>query len=180
MAIDNTPPRLKLIVTIAAITVVTLVSIDFALRSYYNHMTEIAQKEKLAPPKELAAHHAQEEAALKAVSIEQAMSQIAKGSRAEIIAPKPSDDITPMTGWSKMPKPAPAAPAPDTRGGAQHGSHTTAPATTAAATPDNAPRDTRRGEKPATPPAAPDKKPPTPPAAPERKPATPPAPGGAH
>ena len=53
MAIDNTPPRLKLIITIAAITVVTLVSIDFALRSYYNVMTETAQKEKLAPPKEL-------------------------------------------------------------------------------------------------------------------------------
>lgn len=165
MAIDNTPPRLKLIVTIAAITLVTLVSVDFALRSYYAFMTDQAQREKLAPPKELMAQRAQEEAALKTAQIDQAMSQIAKGVRAEIIAPKQSDDLTPMTGWSQAPKPAPtphpttaAAPAP-------------APATDAATAP-------AAPEKPATAPAAPEKKPATPPA-PEKKPATPPAPGPA-
>jgi hypothetical protein len=117
MAIDNTPPRLKLIITIAAITVITLVSLDFVFRSYYGFMTDEAQRTKLAPPRDLAAHHAQEEVALKSASmpLEQAAAQLVKGSRSDIIAPKPSDDMGPLTGWSKLPKPAPtpeAMPAP--------------------------------------------------------------------
>lgn len=154
MAIDNTPPRLKLIITIAAITVVTLVSIDFALRSYYNFMTEQAQKEKLAEPKELAAHRAAVDSALKGSAVDQAMKDFAKGTRSELVTPKPSDDMGPMTGWTKLPKPLPVAPA--------KADHPSPPATTA--TPE---------KKPATPPA-PEKKPATPPT----KPA--PAPGAPH
>jgi hypothetical protein len=74
MAIDNTPPRLRLIVTIATIVVITLVSLEFVFKSYF-----------------------------------------AKGLRPALIEPKPSEDLAPMTGWSKMPKQPPiaAAPPPD-------------------------------------------------------------------
>ena len=114
MAIDNTPPRLKLIVTIAAITVVTLISLDFILKSYYAMMTDDASREKVAPTKDLDEHRKAEQAALGAAAlpVDQAMTQLAKAGRAEIVAPKQSDDLGPMTGWSKMPKPAPTPHVP--------------------------------------------------------------------
>jgi len=109
MAIDNTPPRLRLIVTIAIIVVITLVGLDFVFKSYYAYMTDMAQREKLAPPRERDESRKAEEAALTSgkVPIDQAMAQLAKGSRTDVIEPRPSDDLGPMTGWTKMPKPAP-------------------------------------------------------------------------
>jgi hypothetical protein len=111
MAIDNTPPRLKLIITIAVITVITLVGIDFVLRGYYAYMSDEAQRLKLAPTTALNEHHAAEKAALAgaAMPIDQAMAQLAKGTRTDLVTPQPSDDLGPMTGWSKLPKPAPTA-----------------------------------------------------------------------
>lgn len=112
MAIDNTPPRLRLIVTIAIIVVITLVGLDFVFKSYYAYMTDQAQLEKLAPTKDREQQTAAEKAALAAgkMPIEQAMAQL-KGARGELVEPKPSEDMGPMTGWSKMPKHAPL-PAP--------------------------------------------------------------------
>ncbi len=109
MAIDNTPPRLRLIVTIAIMTVITLVAIDFALQSYYGYMSTDAQRLKLAPTTALTEQHKAEQAALKSgvEPLDQAMAQLAKGSRSDLVAPKQSDDLGPMTGWSKLPKPAP-------------------------------------------------------------------------
>ncbi|MBX3225846.1 MAG: hypothetical protein KIT84_30285 [Labilithrix sp.] len=108
MAIDNTPPRLKLIVTIAAITVITLIGISFATQSYYAYMSDEARHEKIAPTKDKDEQLKAEEAAFKSgLPIDQAMAQIAKGARPESITPAPSEDLGPMTGWSKMPKPAP-------------------------------------------------------------------------
>jgi hypothetical protein len=109
MAIDNTPPRLKLIVTIAVITVVTLISLDFVFRSYYAMMTDEASREKVAPTRDKDDQLKAEQAALTnaAMPIDQAMAQIAKGQRPDIITPQPSEDLAPMTGWSKLPKPAP-------------------------------------------------------------------------
>ena len=57
MAIDNTPPRLKLIVTIAVITVVTLISLDFVFKSYYAMMSDEAQREKISPATDAANLH---------------------------------------------------------------------------------------------------------------------------
>lgn len=128
MAIDNTPPRLKLIATIAVITVVTLVGIDFVLKSYYGMMTDDATREKLAPTTERDNLHKAEQAALTGASIpiDQAMGQVAKGTRPEAITPQQSEDLAPMTGWSKLPKPAPtphpaAAPLPATDAGVMLG-----------------------------------------------------------
>lgn len=107
MAIDNTPPRLKLIVTIAVITVVTLVSLDFVFKSYYGMMTDEAQHEKVAPTTERDNLHKAEQAALTSANIDQAMKSVAAGTRPESITPQPSEDMGPMTGWSKLPKAAP-------------------------------------------------------------------------
>lgn len=121
MATDNTPPRLKLIVTIAVITVITLIGIDFVLKSYYAMMTDEATRDKLAPTRDRDEQHKAEQAALTnaAIPVEKAMADIGKGERPAVIAPQQSEDLGPMTGWSKLPKPAPTpqphapeAPAP--------------------------------------------------------------------
>lgn len=109
MAIDNTPPRLRLIATIAVLTIVTLVALDFILRSYYAYMTDDAIRSKLAPPIELEEQRQEEAKSLSAAKIDQAIAQIAKGGvRPESITPQQSDDVSALTGWSKLPKPAPA------------------------------------------------------------------------
>ncbi len=112
MAIDNTPPRLKLIATIAVITVVTLISLDFVFKSYYAMMAEEANSEKVPKTIERDELHKTEQAAFAnaAMPISEAMAQIAKGTRPESITPQPSDDLAPMTGWSQLPKPAPVPP----------------------------------------------------------------------
>jgi hypothetical protein len=123
MAIDNTPPRLQLIVTIAVITIISLIGIDFVLRSYYGYMDDDAKRRKLAPTTALDEQHKAEKAALTAANLDQNMAQLAKGTRTDIVKPTQSEDMGPMTGWSKLPKPAPApAPAAPPAGGGA-GSH---------------------------------------------------------
>ena len=110
MAIDNTPPRLRLIGTIAVLTLVTLVALDFMLRSYYGYMTDAAIRSKLAPPIELEEQHKEEAKSLTAAKIDQAMAQVAKGgARPDAITPQQSDDTSPMAGWSKLPHVVPTA-----------------------------------------------------------------------
>jgi hypothetical protein len=133
MAIDNTPPRLRLIATIAVIVLITLVGLDFVFKSYYAYMSDGAQREKLAPTTAKNDQQAAEAAAFAGakVPIDQAMGQL-KAGRGAAIEPKPSEDIGAMTGWSKLPKqpplPAPGAGAagagmhaPDTMGVATDG-----------------------------------------------------------
>ena len=109
MAIDNTPPRLKLITTIAIITVVTLVAIDFVSKSYFAMMTDEAAREKIAPTSEKDEQRKAEQAAFAkaATPIDEVVAQLGKGVRSELVTPVQSDDLGPMTGWSKLPKPAP-------------------------------------------------------------------------
>ena len=114
MATDNTPPRLRLIVTIAIIVVITLVGLDFVFKSYYAYMSDEAAREKMAPTRERDESRAAEQTSLTSgkVPIEQAMAQVAKGARDSFIEPRQSDDVAPMSGWSKMPKATPQAAAP--------------------------------------------------------------------
>ena len=123
MAIDNTPPRLQLIITIAVITVISLVGIDFVLRGYYGYMTDDAQHRKLAPTTALDDQHKAEQTALTAANLDQNIAQLSKGSRTDIIKPSQSEDMGPMTGWSKLPKQAPAPEPHTTPAGGGAGSH---------------------------------------------------------
>jgi hypothetical protein len=127
MAIDNTPPRLRLIVTIAIIVVITLVGLDFVFKSYYAYMSDEAHREKLAPTTDYNAQVAAEQAAFAGAKmpVDQAIAQLK--TRSDLIEPKPSDDVGAMTGWSKLPKQAPL-PAP----GAAHGGDLQGPSPTAA------------------------------------------------
>jgi len=122
MAIDNTPPRLRLIGTIAVIAIITLISLDFVFKSYYAYMTDEAQREKLAPTTEKYDQREAEAAAFSGAKlpIDKAMAQIAKGTRGDLVEPKPSEDMGAMTGWSKLPKQLPLPPS----GGAMPGGMT--------------------------------------------------------
>ena len=114
MATDNTPPRLRLIATIAVIVVITLVGLDFVLKGYYAYMSDEAVREKQAPRTALLEQLTAEHAAFAQAKmpIDKAAAEL-KSSRPEIIEPKQSEDMAPMTGWAKMPKQAPLpAPAP--------------------------------------------------------------------
>ena len=108
MAIDNTPPRLRLIVTIAVIVIITLLGLNFVFESYFAIMTDQARFEKLAPTTAKNEQHAAEAAALAGgkMPIDKAMAQL-KSARGEAIEPKQSEDMGAMTGWSKLPKQAP-------------------------------------------------------------------------
>jgi len=114
MAIDNTPPRLRLIATIAVIVVITLVGLDFVFKSYYAFMSDEAVREKLAPRTALIEQTAAEQTAWAGAKLplDKAVAQL-KASRPESVEPKQSEDMAPMTGWAKMPKMAPL-PAPAT------------------------------------------------------------------
>lgn len=120
MAIDNTPPRLRLIGTIAFIVIITLIGLNFVFESYFAYMTDEARREKLAPRTELLAQVAAEHAAMQGakMQLDQAVAQLKSGKREALVEPKPSDDVGAMTGWSKLPKqaplPAPGAGAHDT------------------------------------------------------------------
>lgn len=154
MAIDNTPPRLKLIVTIAVITVITLIGINFATQSYYAMMTDEASREKIAPTRDRNDQVKAEQAALTGASIpvEQAMAQIAKGTRPDSITPQPSDDTGPLTGWSKLPKaaPVPQAHAEPTRVATDGGANLATDGGTSMAT-DGGTNMAADGGKPAAP-----------------------------
>ena len=112
MATDNTPPRLRLIATIAVIVVITLVSLDVVFRSYYAYMTDEARAEKVAPKTALIAQNKVEAESLAGakVPIAMAMTQVLADTktRPDLIEPKPSDDMGALTGWSKLPKAMPA------------------------------------------------------------------------
>jgi hypothetical protein len=142
MATDNTPPRLRLIVTIATIVVISLASFDLVFKSYFAFMTDEAKHEKLAPKTELLAQLVAEHDSLAGakVPVDLAMSQVAKGTRPEIIEARPSEDMAPMTGWAKMPK-QPPLPAPGAGLPIPTGAHTTAvmPAVDAGAAPTTTP-----------------------------------------
>lgn len=122
MATDNSPPALKIIVTAAVVTVVSLIGLKYGFDSYFAFMTDEAAKEKIAPTEQLDKLKAEEQKNLTSspVPITAAMTDLAKSGRSDttgpdLVAPKPSEDLGPLTGWTKNPRkfeipPKPAAP----------------------------------------------------------------------
>jgi len=116
MATDETPPRNRLIATIALITLCTLVALKFILTSYFNEMIDADRKTKLSKPEELYSVRADQGNALKnsPVPIDVAIMKMSGPLRDDAITPKQSEDTGPLLGWSKSPKalPKPIVTAP--------------------------------------------------------------------
>jgi hypothetical protein len=113
MSSDDTPPKNRLIATLAFVSLCTLVALKFILTSYFNEMVEADKATKISKPEELYAARAegQKNLASSPVPIDQAMSDLEKG-RPDLISPKQSDDTGPLIGWAKLPHALPPKPAP--------------------------------------------------------------------
>lgn len=108
MAADDTPPKNRLIATLALVSLCTLIALKFILTSYFNEMVEMEKRSKITKPEELYAIRAEQQKNLTGspIPIEKAMRELDK-TRPE---PKPSDDTGPLIGWSKTPRALPPKP----------------------------------------------------------------------
>ena len=181
MATDNSPPRIRIILTTAFSSLVILVALNYVFRSYFVMMTEEVEHAHLAKPEELLKLHEGEARNLTSspLPIAQAMQELARGrtndalkQRADV-TPEQSPDLGPMVGWIRAQNPVyveraaaeAAQPAPTAAPAGDGG--TALAAGDAGATPT-----ATDGGKPATPaPGAPGKGPST---------TAPPADAGAH
>jgi hypothetical protein len=113
MASDDTPPKNRLIATLALISLCTLVALKFILTSYFNEMVDADKREKMSKPEELYAIRAEQNKNLTSspIPIDQAMKNLENG-RPDLVMPKQSDDTGPLLGWAKNPKALPPKPAP--------------------------------------------------------------------
>jgi len=118
MAYDKSDPRVGLIARVGVIAVVSLVGVKFALDSYFIQVNEAVAAEQLPEKYEpLVKLHEAEQKNLTGspTPIAVAMQQLTQTGRAAQggpadIAPQPSEDLGPMTGWSKNPKKTLAVP----------------------------------------------------------------------
>jgi hypothetical protein len=109
MATDQSPPRIRIILTIAFSSLVILVALNFVFRSYFLMMTEQTEHDHLAQPEELMKLRAGEERNLTTspVPIKKAMAELHMRGREATdalkgladITPQASDDLGPMVGW---------------------------------------------------------------------------------
>src|SRR5438552_18993794 len=103
MASDDTPPKNRLIATMALVSLCTLVALKFILTSYFNEMVEADKLTKISKPEELYAIRAEQQKNLTTspIPIDQAMKDLEKG-RPDIVEPKQSEDTGPLIGWAKL------------------------------------------------------------------------------
>jgi hypothetical protein len=156
MATENSPPQIRIILTVAFSSVVILAALNSVFRSYYLMMTEEVEHEHLSKPEELIKLREGERKNLSSapLPITQAMQELSSRGRTNYaayvgqadITPEASNDLGPMVGWVRAPNQAVvdainAAAANPPPGGAGDGgaplaASSDAGVTTAAATPD--------------------------------------------
>ena len=113
MATDNSPPRIRIILTIAFSSLVILITLNYVFRSYFLMMTEEVEHDHLAKPEELIKLRAGEMKNLTTspLPISQAMQELATRGRTNYaafmsqadITPEQSTDMGPMVGWVRNP-----------------------------------------------------------------------------
>jgi hypothetical protein len=121
MAFDKSPTRISTIFTLGAVVIGSLVSVKFALDSYFIKITESTVEEKLVSPEQLIHQHEAEKKALGSgpLPIDQALAELTRKGRDGLgagsidLSPKQSEDTGALLGWSKMPKALPPKPEPE-------------------------------------------------------------------
>lgn len=114
MAYDKTEPRVALIFKVGTVVVLCLLGVRFGLDSYFVSVNESVAAEMLPATHEPLVQlreAEQKHLTQTGMPISAAMTELAKARPAEL-APQPSEDLGPMTGWSKAPKKALAVPTP--------------------------------------------------------------------
>src|SRR5215468_4224305 len=101
MATDNSPPKIRVILTIAFSSVVILGALNFVFRSYFQMMTDEATLTHLRPAAELIKLREGEQKNLTsgAMPIDKAIAELAakgRGDALKDIEPQASNDMGPM------------------------------------------------------------------------------------
>jgi hypothetical protein len=110
MATESSDPKVKLILQLGGVALVTLIGVHGLLNAYYDRMAKAEELRKLggAPAEALTNLRADEKTRLTAGSmpIDQAMKALTEKGRTAVspaIAPTVSKDLAPLQGWSKLP-----------------------------------------------------------------------------
>ncbi len=112
MATDNSPPKIRVILTIAFSSVVILAALQFVFASYFQMMTEEAEHSHQRPQEELFKLREGEQKNLTSgpMPLTAAMKALASGREGAAalkdIEPQPSTDMGPLVGWLKAPNQA--------------------------------------------------------------------------
>ena len=118
MAVDKTEPPIKVILTVAGLSLGILVTLRVFFVSYFNNSYETRSREHidamLRGGSYLAtAGRVHSEEAPRLGRLQASMDQIARGQRPGAVSPTTSADIAPLTGWTLAPREVPRAqPAP--------------------------------------------------------------------
>ena len=116
MATENSPPQIRIILTVAFSSVVILAALNSVFRSYFLMMTEEVEHDHLSKPVELMTLREGEQRNLTSspLPIGQAMRELATRGRTNYaafkaeadITPEASNDLGPMVGWVRAPNQA--------------------------------------------------------------------------
>jgi hypothetical protein len=164
MATENSPPQIRIILTVAFSSVVILAALNYVFHSYYLMMTEEVEHAHLAKPEELLKLREGEQRNLTTapLPIAKAMQELASRGRTNYaafaqsadITPEPSNDLGPMVGWVRAPNQAvvdainaaAANPPPEPAAAATDGG-ASAPAADAGPALKNAPKNAPTGSQ---------------------------------
>ena len=110
MASDDSRPKVRMLLTIGIVSVALLVGVKFVLDSYYLDMTENYEHGMLPKTEQLDQIRADQRGVIDKgengnIPVSVAMQNLAQKGRdnaGDLISPKPSDDVDPLKGWSKL------------------------------------------------------------------------------
>ncbi|MDB4929049.1 MAG: hypothetical protein JWM10_1533, partial [Myxococcaceae bacterium] len=121
MAVDKTEPPIKVILTVAGLSIGILVTLRVFFVSYYNNAYESRSHQHIESM--LQAEHGsyiwtaarvRAEEARRLTGLPAAIAAVSRGQRPGAISPTASTDLAPLTGWTlvphEVPRPAPVAP----------------------------------------------------------------------
>ncbi len=118
MAVDKTEPPIKVILTVAGLSVGVLMAMRLFFVSYFNNSYEARSREHVDAMLRggsyiWTAARVRTDEARRLGGLQAAMSAVSQGQRPGAISPTASTDLAPLQGWSLAPREVPrAAPAP--------------------------------------------------------------------
>ena len=120
MAVDKTEPPIKVIITVAGLSLGILVAMRVFFVSYFNNAYEARSREQIEAMLHGASYvwtagRLSREEGPRLGRLPGAIAEVASGRRAASISPTLSNDLAPLQGWTLAPRevPSPATPVLD-------------------------------------------------------------------
>jgi hypothetical protein len=115
MAVDKTEPPIKVIITVAGLSLGILMTMRVFFVSYFNSAYDSRARENIDQALHGGSYiwtagrvHVEEERRLG--RLQASMASVAQGQRAGVISPAASTDIAALSGWTLMPREVPRPP----------------------------------------------------------------------